>query len=855
MTDLFLRVFNLSISGCWLILAVLAVRFFLRRRAPGWVLPLLWGLVGLRLVCPFSVESALSLLPSSETLSPETVHFDPAPTITSGVPLIDEAMNPVISETFAAREFASVNPLDITASVFAALWLLGVAGMLVYALVSMRRLRRRVRDAAILGGGVCESARVDSPFILGVLRPRIYLPVGMDGETAALVLAHERAHLARGDHWWKLLGYLVLCVHWFDPLVWLAYALFCRDIELACDERVVRTLDAARRADYSQALLSCAAPRRAVAVCPLAFGEVDVKTRIRSVLSYKKPAVRFVALALVALAVLAVCFLTDPQQENALPSPFDRSYRIAEVVYTAPEYDFDTTITRFPVLIELNAQREPELNIFRTHGALGSGDVTYWADDMQGFPQETTLRRVKQYLRADDAGWVDGLSMEKLIDENHAVWQFGIGTAEENGLACEFFLLQQEDGTLYLASRVSGSVSTRGLRWVFRLRETDATDTADTLAPVTDEVFLLQADLTGDGENERIYYAKLGGGDYRLRVLDGGTELYSAELGTPHVGWDSFFLYGEGDSTAILHYSPWVGQGFYSCSYELFDYRGGEKRVLAANSIEIDTNPNGDTGWTAAAEAFADEVNALLDQSVLLISTLDSEFVTAAGSGAQFHWIPPEEESGAEDEPQSAQTATLTRESILAGADSSLEHGGWLWYTADGALYRWNGGAAEKICALPENEAGAPVLAELSAVDGCAALSYHVGGATMGHYELLLFDESGAQTARYIHGGVIAVSGGVAVTASFAPMPAVNNLSISRDGGESWESLGDSMYCYGVSVTTDGEQTTYTSVPLELRDGWVYTRGVYDLDAASGAMLETKSVRVRLSDGATEVLD
>ena len=182
--------------------------------------------------------------------------------------------------------------------------------------MSAGKLKRKLATAILLRDNIYESEFVDSPFVFGVVKPNIYLPMHMDEGTAAYVIAHERAHLARRDHWWKVLGYLVLALHWFNPLVWVAYILFCRDIELACDEKVVKGLDGAARADYSQALLSCAAPRRAVAACPLAFGEGNIKMRVKSALHYKKPAFWVAAAAVLAVVIVAVCFLTNPRSER-----------------------------------------------------------------------------------------------------------------------------------------------------------------------------------------------------------------------------------------------------------------------------------------------------------------------------------------------------------------------------------------------------------------------------------------------------------------------------------------------------------------------------------------------------------
>ena len=315
MSGIFLKLLNLSISASWLVLTVLALRMVLRR-APKWVNVLLWGMVALRLVLPFSIESALSLIPSAETVSPEVVRFDPAPTITSGVTIIDNAVNPSLSESFAAAPLASVNPLYVWTYLAGWVWLIGLAAMLLYALVSYLRLRRRVSASIPLRENIYVCDEVPSPFILGIVHPCIYLPSALDEAQRGSVLSHERAHLARRDHWWKPLGFALLAVYWFNPLLWLAYTLLCRDIELACDERVLRGMDAGQIKDYSSALLACSVPRRMLAACPLAFGEVGVGARVKNALRYKKPAFWVVAASVIVCIVVAVCFLTNPRTDT-----------------------------------------------------------------------------------------------------------------------------------------------------------------------------------------------------------------------------------------------------------------------------------------------------------------------------------------------------------------------------------------------------------------------------------------------------------------------------------------------------------------------------------------------------------
>ena len=314
MNDIFLKLMNLSISASWLILAVLVLRVVLKK-APKWVMPLLWGVVALRLVCLFSIESALSLIPSAETIPSEIVTETREPVLYEQATL-DIVTNPTLPSAAEVPVGVSRQQAQVDFNIYSVLWLAGMAVLLVHALVSAGKLKRKLATAILLRDNIYESEFVDSPFVFGVVKPNIYLPMHMDEETAAYVIAHEHAHLARRDHWWKVLGYLVLALHWFNPLVWVAYILFCRDIELACDEKVVKGLDGAARADYSQALLSCAAPGRAVAACPLAFGEGNIKMRVKSALHYKKPAFWVAAAAVLAVVIVAVCFLTNPRSER-----------------------------------------------------------------------------------------------------------------------------------------------------------------------------------------------------------------------------------------------------------------------------------------------------------------------------------------------------------------------------------------------------------------------------------------------------------------------------------------------------------------------------------------------------------
>lgn len=315
MDAIFLKLLNMSFAASWLILAVMVLRLILKK-APRWVSCILWATVAIRLICPYFFESSFSLIPSAETISSTTVRYAHEPAIDSGVPFINNALNPIISKSFAPTPGASVNPLYIWMFIASIIWVIGSFGLLGYALVSFLRLRGKVREAAPLRDNIWLCDAVKSPFILGLIRPRIYLSSSTNEEQMRYVLAHEQAHIKRRDHWWKFWGYLLLAVYWFNPLVWAAYVLLCRDIEIACDEKVIKDMDVNGKKAYSDTLVSCSMQRRLIMACPLAFGEVGVKERVKAVLNYKKPAFWGIMAAIAACVVAAVCFLTNPIRDT-----------------------------------------------------------------------------------------------------------------------------------------------------------------------------------------------------------------------------------------------------------------------------------------------------------------------------------------------------------------------------------------------------------------------------------------------------------------------------------------------------------------------------------------------------------
>ena len=447
-TGLFLKVLNMSISALWLVIAVVLLRFALKK-APKWTHVLLWSMVALRLICPFTMESALSLIPSAQTVSPE-IMLSPTPSVDTGVEAVNDVVNPMIQSTFAPNPATSANPLQILIPVASALWLLGMGIMLMYLLVSYVLLRRKVSSAVCLNQNIYQCGAVDSPFILGIVRPRIYLPVTIQERDIPHVLSHERAHLRRRDHWWKPLGYLILTLHWFNPGVWLAYWLLCRDIELACDEKVIRELGRQRQADYSQALLNCSIHRRSIASCPLAFGEVGVKQRVRNILNYKKPAFWVILVALVVCAVVAVCFLTNPVTAEA---PFGQDWYIQEFLYTADfgsadigsipldAYPYEvTTIDHVLLRVQYRLDRNGDFSALES-------DTGKWAKLGTFREYHLSMVNFDEYFKSESQWHTRLYRPEKLRETCVRVWRLDVNSTFPG----RFYLLtEQEDGYYYL---------------------------------------------------------------------------------------------------------------------------------------------------------------------------------------------------------------------------------------------------------------------------------------------------------------------------------------------------------------------------------------------------------------------
>jgi len=313
METVFLYILNKSITAGWMILAVLLIRIVLKR-LPKWVNCILWIMVGIRLICPIGFQSDWSLIPSAHTVSDVMMYTD-EPTINSGIEVIDQLINPVLPSVEGSDSSMGDKSMALIIEYVSYIWIVGIASLAVHSMVRWSRLRNRVRASIRVKDQVYICDDISAPFILGVFRPRVYLPSTLSEEHMKIVLDHENAHLSRDDHWTKMLGFILVILHWFNPLVWLACQKMSEDIELACDEKVIRGIDNQSRKKYMQVLLEVSQVKTVFFNSPLAFGEVGVKKRIRSMIQYKKMNTWAMTVSILIWMVCMLCFMTNPKKE------------------------------------------------------------------------------------------------------------------------------------------------------------------------------------------------------------------------------------------------------------------------------------------------------------------------------------------------------------------------------------------------------------------------------------------------------------------------------------------------------------------------------------------------------------
>ncbi len=366
MSAIFIKLINMSITASVLALAVLLLNAIFKK-LPRFVSVILWAFVAVRLILPFNFESEISLIPSGETL-PQNITDTAVPQINSNLPFIDSAVDGILVENFTHGDAESIAPMQLFFDIASTVWVIGVAVMLLYSVISYIRIKRRLREAVPLFTKkeriyICDY--IPSPFILGLIKPKIYMPSVISRADAECVIAHEKAHIARRDYIWKPLAFLLLSVYWFNPILWVAYIIFCRDIEQATDEKVIKSKGEEIKIQYSKALLNCSGDRRFITACPVAFGENAIKGRIRNVLNYKKPAFWVIAVSVIAVAVIPIFFLTNPKPAPADEMPtepnegeffldtividVESGYMLARNIVFAPLPDAEDGIYRIPL--------------------------------------------------------------------------------------------------------------------------------------------------------------------------------------------------------------------------------------------------------------------------------------------------------------------------------------------------------------------------------------------------------------------------------------------------------------------------------------------------------------------------
>lgn len=601
MGDIFIDLLNTSITASWLIIAVLLFRLLLKK-TPKWISCLLWGMVALRLICPISLESHFSLVPTAETIKSSTVVDGEIhtfiPSIDSSLDVVENTINPMLQESFSYEPSESVSPLQKVTFVAGIVWLCGMVMMLLYMIISRFRIHLLVRESVRYHKNIYLCDSIGSPFILGVIKPRIYLNSGLKKEEMQCIVAHERAHLMRKDHLWKPLGFLLLCIYWFHPLCWVAFVCLCRDIEMACDEKVIRDMSFEEKKEYSRVLVSCGQQRRMVMACPLAFGEVGVKERVKSVLHYKKPTFWLLVVAVCTCFVVAVCFLTNPPQK----------YQIRITIPAGSKADFCYS----------EEEISPKGNTLTVSNGEGLGDCL------------VVLRPVE--VREENAYEPTYMTpgMPVKMDVEKGAW-FQIGVNMQNP--------EDEDIHVYV------TVKNVEVRIADSNRETDQNN-PEAAEWITEEINVEKSDVTHDGVADYIVTSMSYDPSYVdanaslkdrmsqqtmydvvcVKVYEGENDsdtyreenlLWSQEYSRVHVGNGQLSIVQVDGKDYMLTSSLYCGQGFATWDYEVFSLNGTDKEIIDKQSVEFDI---GAEDAATSYKEFQSSLSEYINQGILIVA-------------------------------------------------------------------------------------------------------------------------------------------------------------------------------------------------------------------------------------------
>lgn len=377
MDKLFLQILNMNITAGYVILFVIAARLLLKK-APKIFSYALWSVVLFRLICPFSFESMFSLMPINTQTVPHNIMYSQAPQIHSGIAAIDQAANNSLP---APAVGVSANPLQVWIALGEAVWLFGIAALLIYSAYTAVRLRNKLKPAKRIYDNIYEMDGIKSPFVFGVLKPKIYLPPILSENDRAYIIKHEQIHIKRLDYIIKPFAFLVLCIHWFNPLVWIAFFLMEEDMELSCDESVIKQMGSEIKKSYSASLLSLSTGRRTARGCPLAFGENNTKGRIKNILNYKKPAFWVIIVAIIAVAAICIGLMTDPQERLLTVEDYAKDFIEQEIeAYESSEWNdvkiIDSKITRLEKIASFDNLISSLVEVWSLEYRLKPDDIT-----------------------------------------------------------------------------------------------------------------------------------------------------------------------------------------------------------------------------------------------------------------------------------------------------------------------------------------------------------------------------------------------------------------------------------------------------------------------------------------------
>lgn len=615
MSGIFLKILHMGYAAGWLMTAVILARLLLKK-APKRMICLLWALAALRLLCPFSVKSALSLIPDSETLMETAVHeisfpaetdlqniypyvMDNGDHVEIGENVLHNGDHAEIGENvlYNIPEQSEYDVMDT----LAAGWAAGVVLMLAYGIHGYYRIKRRTGASIPVRENIMKCDVVDTPFILGVLRPRIFLPSVMEDSVMEYVVAHERAHIKRRDHWWKPMGFLILCVYWFHPLCWISYILFCRDLELACDESVVKTMNMDNKKAYANALLSYSMNRSRIAAYPLAFGEVGVKERIRSILNYKKPAFWMIAVSAAIGIAVAVCFLTDPERKNEEEQPgvssqitesskdgfaedsFSEGYTDEELCRMAYAYCIvHSEREDVPVHVEVDHVLEDGKVLIHLYDVVYDGDGIGWTSSWDWYTVDRITGKGLNFYD-EEIDLTEVLENESVVNGGETLGQIIIGWAQAVATG------DRETIELLAPSEIKDGELDRVMFWMSsEYSDGDWIDSPWSINTDADYTIHIYKDI---GRAEICYYAWIGGSPGGLY-----NEVWRETLTYERQG-DSFVITGE----ELVSYHDISSGTEYAAAYPggidntMIDYtRNGLGEALNDYAVSSDSDIYGD---------------------------------------------------------------------------------------------------------------------------------------------------------------------------------------------------------------------------------------------------------------------